>query len=135
MIFMYLQKRTHRKRDEFFYQQWKSLENSISQKIWTWALLVKLFYCCCCCCGWCADSVWFYNWFCYCCRLNGAAMSEFTFQATTSRWAYNYTHSLAVYTHTRTEAKSEWRRRGEKTRWKKYGDESQKICHMSVFWL
>lgn len=43
-----------------FYQRWKSHENSIPQKIWTWtwALLVNLFYCC-----WCADSIWFYNWF------------------------------------------------------------------------
>lgn len=116
-------KHTRREKDrQVFYQQWKSLENSISQKIWTWALLVNSFCgCCFCCCGWCADSVWFYNWFCYCCRLNEAAMSEFTFQKTTSLSEYTITHSFA-YMHTQTEVESEQERliekRSNKIRWR-----------------
>lgn len=114
---MYLQKAIARtQRRVFFYQRWKSLENLISQKIWTWtwALLVNLF-----CCGWCADSIWFYNWFCYycrcccCCRrLNGAAMSEFTFQKI-SRWVHNYTF---IYTERQKRSKKKKIRRG--IRWR-----------------
>lgn len=59
-------------------------------------------------------------------------MSEFTFQKTTSLSECTITHSFA-HIH-----KQRWKvsKRGqERKEAKKYGDESQKICHMSVFWL